>query len=65
MRVGLIPESVCLEARMSPFVAPRRTAERARSAIGARCDRLKSCSVRASSEAAGCEFCNLPKEARS
>ena len=36
MRVGLIPESVCLEARMSPFVAPRRTAERARSAIGTR-----------------------------
>jgi hypothetical protein len=32
---------------------------------GARCDRLKSCSVRASSEAAGCEICNLPKEARS
>jgi hypothetical protein len=30
----------------------------------ARCDRLKSCSVRASSEAAGCEICNLPKEAR-
>jgi hypothetical protein len=28
------------------------------------CSRQEGCSVRASSEAAGCELCNLPKEAR-
>lgn len=31
---------------------------------GPRCNRQGGCSVRASSEAASCEFCNLPKEAR-